>query len=182
MSCPSLPPFPVEPPGNTPAIAPIAQSDAALLVLIHRVSSAGRALRRLLAEQATAVGLSDAEVLVVWLCGPRGIVQGDLATAIGVSPALMSGTVERLRQQGLIEMHRVPVDRRRQVWRTTEQGQHILASLRPLLVELAQQVESRLPATELALARDLCERLTTAAHELADLPPVASVGKGRVAA
>src|SRR5688500_1434487 len=79
--------------------------DAALLMVIHRVSSAGRALRRVLADQATSVGLSDAEVLVVWLCGPRGMVQGDLATAIGVSPALMSGTVERLRQQGLIEMH-----------------------------------------------------------------------------
>jgi DNA-binding MarR family transcriptional regulator len=94
----------------------------------------------------------------------------------------MSGTVERLRQRGLIEMHRVPVDRRRQVWRTTEQGQHILASLRPLLVELAQQVESRLPASELALARDLCERLTTTAHAIAELPAPSIPAKGRVAA
>src|SRR5262245_11571676 len=70
--------------------------DATLLVLIHRVSSAGRALRRLLAVQAVAIGLSDAELLVVWLCTSRGMIQGDLATAIGVSPALMSGTVERL--------------------------------------------------------------------------------------
>lgn len=150
-------------------------------MLIHRVSSAGRALRRALADQATSVGLSDAEVLVVWLCGPRGMVQGDLATAIGVSPALMSGTVERLRLKGLIEMHRVPVDRRRQVWRTTEQGQHLLAALRPLLVELAQQLESRVAAAELTHARELCDRLTKAAHEIADLPP-AAVGKGRVAA
>jgi len=155
--------------------------DAALLMLIHRVSSAGRALRRVLADQSTSVGLTDAEVLVVWLCGPRGMVQGDLATAIGVSPALMSGTVERLRLQGLIEMHRVPVDRRRQVWRTTEQGQHLLGALRPLLVELAQQLESRVPFAELSQARELCERLTKAAHEIADLPPVAA-GKGRVAA
>ncbi len=170
------------PPENAPALAPAPPSEASLLVLIHRVSSAGRALRRLLAEHATAVGLNDADVLVVWLCSPRGMVQGDLATAIGVSPALMSGTVERLRQQGLIEMHRVPVDRRRQVWRTTDQGQHVLSSLRPLLVELAQQVESRLPAAELAQARDLCERLTTAAHEIAELPAHSIPAKGRVAA
>ncbi|MCI0357424.1 MAG: MarR family winged helix-turn-helix transcriptional regulator [Planctomycetaceae bacterium] len=160
--------------------------DASLLVVIHRVSSAGRALRRMLADQATAVGLSDAELLVVWLCAPRGMVQGDLATAIGVSPALMSGTVERLRQQGLIEMHRVPVDRRRQVWRTTDSGQHLLDALRPALASLASKIESRLPAAELALARDLCERLTAitqdiAAQDLAEGPATARE-KGRAAA
>jgi len=164
---------------SVPAAPP---SDATLLLLIHRVSSAGRALRRLLADQATAVGLSDAEVLVIWLCAPRGMVQGDLATAIGVSPALMSGTVERLRQQGLIEMHRVPVDRRRQVWRTTERGQHLLGALRPALVALAEQFDARLPAAELALARELCERLTIAAHDIADQSPVSLPAKGRTAA
>jgi|GEM_PF-3970398 Transcriptional regulators len=159
-----------------------APPDATLLLLIHRVSSAGRALRRLLAEQATAIGLSDAELLVVWLCASRGMIQGDLATTIGVSPALMSGTVERLRQQGLIEMHRVPVDRRRQVWRTTERGQHLLDALRPALVSLAEQIERRLPPAELALARDLCERLTAIAHDVADELPVVVTEKARVAA
>ena len=95
---------------------------------------------------------------------------------------MISGTVERLRQQGLIEMHRVPVDRRRQVWRTTEQGRHLLAVLRPQLVALAKEVESRLPAAELTEARDLCERLTTAAQDIAGLPAVSAAGKGRVAA
>jgi DNA-binding MarR family transcriptional regulator len=176
---PSNPSLPLTPLESAPAAPP---SDATLLLLIHRVSSAGRALRRLLADQATAVGLSDAEVLVVWLCTARGMVQGDLATAIGVSPALMSGTVERLRQQGLIEMHRVPVDRRRQVWRATERGQHLLGALRPILTALAEQIDARLPAAELALARDLCERLTIAAQDAADQLPVSLSAKGRAAA
>jgi DNA-binding MarR family transcriptional regulator len=177
-------PPPLEPPfqESLPIVPAATPPDAALLLLIHRVSSAGRALRRLLADQATAVGLSDAEVLVVWLCAPRGMVQGDLATAIGVSPALMSGTVERLRQQGLIEMHRVPVDRRRQVWRTTDRGQHLLDALRPVLIVLAEQIEARMPATELAAARDLCQRLTSAAHEIADQSPPVLPAKGRTAA
>jgi len=170
--------LPLESLSIAPATPP---PEATLLLLIHRVSSAGRALRRMLAEQAASIGLSDAEVLVVWLCGPRGMIQGDLATAIGVSPALMSGTVERLRQQGLIEMHRVPVDRRRQVWRTTEHGQHLLDALRPTLVALAEQIESRLSLAELALARNLCERLSTAAHDIADQSPVCLPGKGRAA-
>src|SRR4029453_5207732 len=55
--------------GNIAAPPP----DATLLLLIHRVSSAGRALRRLLAEQSTAIGLNEGELLVVWLCagGPK---------------------------------------------------------------------------------------------------------------
>jgi len=110
------------------------------------------------------------------------MVQGDLAMSIGVSPALMSGTVERLRQQGLIEMHRVPVDRRRQVWRTTERGQHLLGALRPALVALAEQIDAHLPASELVLARDLCERLTSVAHDIADQSPVSLPAKGRAAA
>jgi DNA-binding MarR family transcriptional regulator len=140
-----------------------------LLSLIHKASSAGRALRRLLAEQAAAVELTDAELLVVWLCGDtagRGVVQGDLASAIGVSPALMSGTVERLRQQELIEMQRCSIDRRRQVWRTTDRGRVVLERIGPQLVRLCQRLDARLPVEDQQTVRRLCERLFAAAGEL----------------
>ena len=146
-------------------------ADRMLLVLIHRVSSAGRALRRLLADEAAAVGLTDAELLIVWLCAERGVVQGELATAIGVSPALMSGTVERLRQRELIEMQRSTVDRRRQVWRATTTGQQLLEALRPSLAALAEQLGTKISAAERTSARELCDRLTAAAQMIADAAP-----------
>jgi DNA-binding MarR family transcriptional regulator len=142
-----------------------------LLVLIHRVSIAGRALRRLKADSAEAVGLSDGDLLIVWLCAERGVVQGELATAIGVSPALMSGTVERLRQRELIEMQRSTVDRRRQVWRATTAGQQLLEALRPSLVALAEQLGGKISAAERTSARELCDRLTAAAQAIADAAP-----------
>jgi DNA-binding MarR family transcriptional regulator len=148
-------------------------ADRMLLVLIHRVSSAGRALRRLLADAAAAVGLTDAELLIVWLCAERGVVQGELATAIGVSPALMSGTVERLRQRELIEMQRSTVDRRRQVWRATTAGQQLLDALRPSLAALAEQLGTKISAAERTSARELCDRLASAAQAIADPAPAA---------
>src|SRR5688572_23568932 len=154
------------------------QADQRLLRLVERASSAGRALRRLLADQAASVQLSDAELLVVWLCGEaasHGMVQGDLAIAVGVSPALMSGLVQRLLERGLIEMQRSTVDRRRQVWRTTEAGRAVLVELRPLLTRLAGYLDQRVPPDEQQQVVELCERLSAAVVELAELAPTALV-------
>jgi DNA-binding MarR family transcriptional regulator len=163
---------------SSPGIPPDA-SDERLLRLVERASGAGRALRRLLADHAAAASLSDAELLVVWLSGDRagqGMVQGDLAAAIGVSPALMSGLVERLRQRGLIEVQRSAVDRRRQVWRTTEQGRQILAELRPHLARAAALLDRQLPVHDQVALLTLCEQLTAAtaslSSALADLSAV----------
>jgi DNA-binding MarR family transcriptional regulator len=145
------------PDSNTPA------ADADLLRLVQRASSAGRALRRLLADHAAAADLSDAELLMLWLCGDtHGMVQGELAAAIGVSPALMSGMVEKLRQRTLLEMQRSLVDRRRQVWRTTDAGRQLLADLRPVLVRLAEQLAAKLLPGDQQTLESLCERLLTA--------------------
>jgi DNA-binding MarR family transcriptional regulator len=144
-------------------------SDERLLRLVERASGAGRSLRRLLAEHAAAAGLSDAELLVIWLAGDRGeagMVQGDLAAAIGVSPALMSGLVERLRQRGLVEVQRSAVDRRRQVWRTTEQGRQVLDVLRPHLAQAAAQLDRHLPPRDQEMLLALCQQLTAATASL----------------
>jgi DNA-binding MarR family transcriptional regulator len=154
---------------SSPSNPPAAEAD--LFRIVQRASSAGRALRRLLADHATAADVSDAELLMIWLCshGP-GMVQGDLAGTIGVSPALMSGMVERLRKRSLLEMQRSLVDRRRQVWRTTEMGQQLLAELRPVLVRLAEQLAAQLLPGDQQTLESLCERLLTAVDAI---PPVA---------
>lgn len=156
-------------PSSTPA------ADADLLRLVQRASSAGRTLRRLLADHAAAADLSDAELLMLWLCSDaHGMVQGELAAAIGVSPALMSGMVEKLRQRTLLEMQRSLVDRRRQVWRTTATGRQRLADLRPVLVRLAEQLAERFSPTDQQALESLCERLLTAADAL---PPAIHIAE-----
>ena len=121
-------------------LPPAADSDSRaerLLRLIHWSSTASRQLRRQLAEVAAVFDLTDNELLVVWLCRGTGWVQVELAGTIGVSPAQMSGTVDRLGSRGLVAMHRPTMDRRRQVWRTTSGGLELLERIAPRLDELA---------------------------------------------
>jgi DNA-binding MarR family transcriptional regulator len=153
-------------PGGVASLAP----DAGLLLeLVRQTSSAGRALRRLLADEAASEGLNDAELLVIWLCAggnSPGVVQGELAAAIGVSPALMSGTVERLRSRELITRHRSPIDRRRQVWQTTIRGHACLARLRERLAALSAALETRMTSDQQRETGTLCQRLASAAEAI----------------
>jgi DNA-binding MarR family transcriptional regulator len=149
---------------SQPQTAPVRESRTdRVLRIIHWSSAAGRQLRRQLADVATAFDLSDSELLVVWLCRGMGWVQVELAGAIGVSPAQMSGIVERLGSRGLVEMHRPTIDRRRQVWRTTGEGAALLDRIAPHLDELAAALGDGLSADEEHAAGKLCQRLAEAA-------------------
>ena len=76
-----------------------------------------------------------------------------------VSPAQMSSVAERLRQRGLLAMERSPLDRRRQVWRSTPAGRGLLAALQLQLLALAQQFEAFVPPADQQAAIALCEQL-----------------------
>jgi DNA-binding MarR family transcriptional regulator len=141
-----------------------------LLRLVHWTSAAGRQLRRRLADAAAAFDLSDTEVLVVWLCSGGGRVQVELAGAIGVSPAQMSGLAERLRSRGLVAMHRPALDRRRQVWLTTASGRNLLARLADHLDEIAAAVSAAITPPQQQTAQSLCERLAESTGEIARRP------------
>jgi DNA-binding MarR family transcriptional regulator len=134
-----------------------------LLRLVHWTGAASRQLRRRLAEVAQAFELSDVELLVVWLCHGAGRVQIELAGAIGISPAQMSGLVERLRARELVAMHRSVADRRRQVWRTSAAGAALLVQAAGKLAELAAAVENIVSQAEQAATEAICERLAAAA-------------------
>jgi MarR family transcriptional regulator, lower aerobic nicotinate degradation pathway regulator len=141
-----------------------------LLRLIYWTNAAGRQLRRCLGTLAEQAGLSDSELFTIWLClgEEGGMVQGALATALGVSPAQMSGIVERLRQRGLIEMHRQTLDRRRQVWRGTAAGRQTLQTLTTPLATLAGSLAAQVSLTDQQMSQALCERLASAAEAWPD--------------
>jgi len=135
-----------------------------LLEFIHAAGGTFRRLRSLLDEQVQPLGLMGAECLVLWLCATRahhaGWAQQDLATAVGVSPALMSSLVEGLRKRGLMEMKRSPVDRRRQVWRLLAQGEDLLSQIRSSLGGIAQQIDDLVPLEEQETAQQVFARLS----------------------
>ena len=99
------------------------------LRLVLQVGTVARAARRQLAGHVAGSELSEQEFLVLWLCDDASLTvrgQGELAEAVGVSPAQMSGLVDRLRRRNLLQFERLGRDRRRQVWQLTAEGQTLL--------------------------------------------------------
>jgi DNA-binding MarR family transcriptional regulator len=141
-----------------------------LLRLIYWTGAAGRQLRRCLSTLAQQAGLTDCELFTIWLClgDDDGMVQGALATALGVSPAQMSGIVERLRQRGLIEMRRQVIDRRRQVWRGTAAARQALDSLARPLGQLADGIAGQVSHADQQTSQALCQRLAATAEAWPD--------------
>jgi DNA-binding MarR family transcriptional regulator len=132
--------------------------------MIQLLSQCHRQLRRMLSDRLSGLGLSDTDFLVLWLCHraePRGLVQRDLAEALGVSPPQMSGLVERLRQQKLLTSRRCQLDRRRQLWGIDLAGCRLLTQicveLKPLTMSFEQFISPQQQQHLTALLRDLAE-------------------------
>ncbi|MGI8981718.1 MAG: MarR family winged helix-turn-helix transcriptional regulator [Pirellulaceae bacterium] len=150
--------------GRAPSLDCCEEDADRLLEFIHAAGGAFRRLRDLLDEQVQPLGLEGAECLVLWLCATHahhaGWAQQDLATAVGVSPALMSSMVEGLRKRGLMEMKRSPVDRRRQVWHLLAQGEDLLQQVRGRLSSIALQLDELVPAREQQATQEVFARLS----------------------
>lgn len=146
----------------------------AALVALATVTA--RRLRASLAEQIAKHGLGESEFALLWACyrpasqrlETEGLTQIELAQMLELSPASVSGLVEELRQAGLLAGARSTVDRRRQVWHLTEQGEQLIARL---LAELAGWSAALDRACEREQQRTLAETL---AQLLANANPTAS--------
>jgi len=93
-----------------------------------RVLICARGLRVRLAAEATRFGLAGTELELLWACAqaPRqGYSQGELAQILAVSPAQISGLVERLCAAGLLQCLAAEGDRRLRLWRLMPAGQAI---------------------------------------------------------
>lgn len=135
---------------NAPAAANGSPSPGARFApwceLAQRATLCGRLLRTAIAERAESTGLGDHEFFLLWSChaaGREGLHQTELAVALGVSPAQISGLVERLNRRGLLVGRRDERDRRRQYWHPSPSGvqllDEVLIRLTPWLSDLEQR-------------------------------------------
>jgi DNA-binding MarR family transcriptional regulator len=125
------------PPSSGPDRDAIAQIDA-----VCRRVVAGKLAMRELADLVRELGVSDSEFRLLWQLehGARSAVderksrptsspdQSMLAEQLALSPAQLSGMVERLSAHQLIEPESLPRDRRRQAWRISLAGQQLITS------------------------------------------------------
>jgi DNA-binding MarR family transcriptional regulator len=119
--------------GRNGSNAPEPQAPARIDAMCRGIV-AGKLATRELGALVRPVGLVEAEFRLLWELAKTGSDltnspkdQSGLADELAVSPAQISGLVERLRSQGLIESSSVGGDRRRQAWRLTAAGQQVTA-------------------------------------------------------
>lgn len=99
-----------------------------------RSAAEGKLAARRIAAWLGGSGINEPEFRLLWLLAGAASVdvsaapldQADLAEQLIVSPAQVSGAVERLRNLGLVERIQHERDRRRQLWRVTEAGGALL--------------------------------------------------------
>lgn len=119
------------------------------LAVANRLRPALLRLARELRRESHALGVTGGQVsLLFQISRHRGIGVRDLATLERMSPAAMSGYVDRLERAGLVAKTQDLHDRRRQGLSVTDEGERVLRSVKSRRTAwLAARLE-RLPQEE----------------------------------
>lgn len=99
-----------------------------------RLAGEGKLAARRITGWLRGSEINEPEFRLLWLLagatnsgdGAVSLDQADLAEQLVVSPAQVSGAVERLRSLGLLERVDSQRDRRRQLWQVTNAGDELL--------------------------------------------------------
>jgi DNA-binding MarR family transcriptional regulator len=127
------------------------------LAIANRLRPALLKLARELRRESHALGVTGGQVsLLIQIHRHRGIGVRDLASLERMSPAAMSGYVDRLERAGLVHKTRDPNDRRRQGLSVTPEGERVLRSVKSrrtawLAARLEQLTPEELEALDAAV-------------------------------
>jgi DNA-binding MarR family transcriptional regulator len=101
------------------------------LAVANRLRPALLRLARELRRESHALGVTGGQVsLLFQISRNRGIGVRDLAALERMSPAAMSGYVDRLERAGLVTKTQDPNDRRRQGLSVTDEAERVLRSVK----------------------------------------------------
>lgn len=129
--------------------------------LSEQISICSRLLRCWIAQHSEPAGIQEAELSLLWACAAApvgGFSQKQLANALAISPAHVSGLVEQMRRKGLLHGRRATDDRRRRQWQLTPQGRTELMVMLGRLNQWAGELNRHVP--------DLPDQLTELVDQL----------------
>jgi DNA-binding MarR family transcriptional regulator len=108
-------------------------------------------LARELRREVHPLGVTGGQVALLFqIRRGKNVSAGDLAASEGISPAAMSGYVERLAKAGLVVRVQDERDRRRQVLQVTEEAESVLRKVRSRRTAWLASRLQELSADELA--------------------------------
>jgi DNA-binding MarR family transcriptional regulator len=126
---------------RTAATGDVATSSVVAAARIERacrLTIAGKLALRDIAGWTAHAGVNETEFRLLWLliqksqsqnADRRACDQAELAHELAVSPAQVSGVIERLRQRELVERVLGVGDRRRQLWRLAPSGEQLVRAV-----------------------------------------------------
>lgn len=108
------------------------------------------------------VGLTGPQLVILQEVSKTGEVStGEIARAISLSQATVTGILERLEKRNLVTRQRSDIDRRRVMVRTTPSGEELLNDAPPLMQESFVDEFSRLGDWEQSMILSALQRLVS---------------------
>jgi DNA-binding MarR family transcriptional regulator len=143
-------------------------SDATKGQLVERVVKAQQQLQRRIASTHTnpllQVNLTMQQLKVLLMLSMGGARSSqELTKGLGVGPATVTGLVDRLAAQGLVERREDPQDRRVRLVEPTESGRALVARLEAAGTEHLRGLLGTLEVEDLVALERIVGRLTEAA-------------------
>jgi DNA-binding MarR family transcriptional regulator len=123
-----------------PSVQSLAASGPSSVLRIDaacRLAADGKLAARDIATWLHGLQINEPEFRLLWLlarmaggtAASGSLDQAEMADQLVVSPAQVSGAVERLRGLGMLQRINDQRDRRRQLWQVTEAGQALLTQI-----------------------------------------------------
>lgn len=145
-----------DPASNPERAARVERVVASYETLMHRVASAH-------APEFLGVGVTMSQAKVLYLVqADKGLRMSELSSRLGVSISTVSGVVDRLVDQGLVDRQDDPADRRQVVLRITNAGTTQLELFRELNAGQFRDLLAGIPEADLAVVERAIDILAAA--------------------
>ncbi len=125
------------------------------------ISDLGFLVERRLAETLAPFGVTPGEYRVLLILLERGpITAAEVIPHVTLEQSLVSRTVQRLYEKGLVSRRRSRTDRRNVTLRATEAGAELASELAQPLRELSEELTRGIPGGRLQQATRVIEAMT----------------------
>jgi len=148
--------------------------DQTLIQLTATLTHASRAYKSMADKVASQYSLSQATalpVLILGRLGQDGVRPGVLADALGLEPSSLVRVIDLLIENGLVERHDDPQDRRAKLLQLTEDGKTRATQMEAALIPFRRSVFDGLAPADI----DACLRVLT--HVQAQIGKPESTGE-----
>jgi MarR family transcriptional regulator, transcriptional regulator for hemolysin len=147
--------------GKLSALTKFMKHDPAASEFLEALTKVSRKIRTTFNQQVTAHGLTYPRARALFrLAARQNMTQSELAFELDLEQATMVRLLDRMEENGLIERHQDPNDRRAKLIVLTAHGMEQAVLVRSLAADMRSQIFEGINLAELRSAIDLLDRVS----------------------